>query len=281
MAEQDSDNQSLEVQPEGEQPQGGQREELTPEEQALADSNHESTESDENQEVADQQQESDSNTEGVGEEPQQMSRRAAKRLEKLEGLIGHIRGSQRPQEQRQRQGIDYRKMIEADDQVYDQLDKASQDYGQAQFSAGLQEAQSVRFHTRLEIDAPRIEGKYPQFDKGSQEFNPGLASAVNEWYLATVGYDPDTDTVANVNVRYADFVEGIMDLADAMAGQRTARTTQNIARQAANAGLRPDGSSAKPLNLNKAPEDMSEAELNAAISASMPRDTRGRFTAQK
>jgi hypothetical protein len=260
-----SDQPLEQEQPEGEQPQVEPKEELTPEEQALAEPKEE-PEQPENPEQPE-----------TPKEEQPMSRRAARRLEKLEGLVQRLRGPQ-PQPQRKAEGIDYQKLIEADPEVYDQLTKASQDFGQAQFNAGLEQANSVRFHTRLEIDAPRVEGKYPQFDRNSQEFNPGLASAVNEWYLATVGYDPNTDSVRNASVRYADFVEGIMELADAMAGVKTTRTTENIARQAANAGLRPDGSSAKPLNLNKAPQDMTEAELNAAIGATMPRDARGRFT---
>lgn len=261
------DKQLEQEQPEGEQPQEEPKEELTPEEQALAEPK---------EELEPENPETPEQPEAPQGEPQ-MSRRAAKRLEKLEGLIGRLKGSQ-PQPQRKAEGIDYQKLIEADPEVYEQLTRASQDFGQAQYNAGLEQANSVRFHTRLEIDAPRIEGKYPQFDRNSQEFNPGLAGAVNEWYLATVGYDPNSDTVRNPSVRYADFVEGIMELADAMAGAKTTRTTENIARQAANAGLRPDGSSVKPLNLNKAPQDMTEAELKAAIGATMPRDSHGRFT---
>jgi Predicted membrane protein len=246
------------------EPQG----DLEPEEKSLAN-----PEEPEQPESPENPNELPENPEG---EPDQMSRRKAKRLEKLEGLVERLKGPQ-SQPQRKTEGIDYRKMIEADDQVYDQLSKASQDYGQQQFNAGLEQASSIQFHTRLELDAPRIESKYPQFDKDASEFNPGLASAVNEWYLATVGFNPETGGVQNANVRYADFVEGIMDLADAMAGARATKTTENIAKQAANAGLRPDGSSAKPLNLNKAPEDMTDEELRAAAKASMPRDSRGRF----
>jgi hypothetical protein len=262
------DQQLEQEQPEGEQPQEEPKEELTPEEQALAEPKEEPEQPEEEPENPEEPKQP---------EGQEMSRRKAKRLEKLEGLIGRLRSPQ-AQPQRKAEGIDYQKLIEADPEVYDQLSKASQDFGQAQYNAGLEQANSVRFHTRLEIDAPRIEGKYPQFDRSSQEFNPGLAGAVNEWYLATVGYDPNTDSVRNAGVRYADFVEGIMELADAMAGAKTTKTTENIARQAANVGLRPDGSSAKPMNLNKAPQDMTEAELNAAIGATMPRDSHGRFT---
>lgn len=251
---------------EPEAPQG----DLEPEEQSLADPKEELETPESPEEPANPEEPEKPADDG-------MSRRKAKRLEKLEGLVERLRGPQ-AQPQRKAEGIDYQKLIEAEPEVYDQLTKASQDFGQAQYNAGLERANSVQFHTRLEIDAPRIEGKYPQFDRSSEDFNPGMASAVNDWYLATVGYDPQTDTVRNTNVRYADFVEGIMDLADAMAGAKVTKTTENITRQAANTGLRPDGSSAKPLNLNKAPEDMTEAELNAAIGATMPRDSHGRFT---
>lgn len=249
-----------------------QQEELTPEEQALA--NPQEPETPENPETPVEPEQP------VSQAQPEMSRRAAKRLEKLEGIIERIRGPQQ-QPQRIAPNIDYQKLIEAEPEVYDQLAKASQDYGQSQYEAGLQAANSVRFHTRLEIDAPRIESKYPQFDKSSPEFNPGVASAMNNWYLAMVGYDPQTDSVKNADVRYGDFVEGIMELAEAMAGVKTARTTENVARQAANVGLRPDGSSAKPLNWQgKDSSAMSDAELKAAIAATMPRDSRGRFTPQ-
>lgn len=268
MADQETDENLLTESPQEEQEQQA---EVTTEEQESADPSLEQSEQVDTDAPEEQQS---------GEGEQQMSRRKAKRLEKLEGLVERLRGKPDQPEHRA-EGIDYRKLIEADPAVYEQLGKASQDYGQAQYRAGLDQANSVRFHTRLEIDAPRIEGKYPQFDKGSSEFNPGLASAVNEWYLATVGYNPESDTVQNANVRYADFVEGIMDLADALAGAKTVRATENIARQAAQTGLRPDGSSAKPMNLNKAPEDMTNEELEAAVSATLPRDPRGRFTSSK
>ena len=72
-----------------------------------------------------------------------------------------------------------------------------------------------------------------------------------------------------------------MELADNMAGVKTQQATRNIAQQAAKTGLRPDGTSVKPLDLNKAPEDMTDEELRAATNATMPRDSRGRFLSTK
>lgn len=130
--------------------------------------------------------------------------------------------------------------------------------------------ESIQFHTRLEIDAPRVASKFKQLDKDSSEFNPAVANAINEWYLATAGYNPQTNQVGNANVRYADFVEGIMEMADEIAGQKVQSTTKNIAKQAATTGIRPDGSKAKRLNLNQAPQDMTDEELALAIKRMMP-----------
>lgn len=271
MADELDNQPEAEVTEAPEQPQ----QDLEPEEKALAEQ-PETPEQPENPEQP-------TGPQPEQQEQPQLSRRAVKRLEKLEAVADQIRNSgRRPQQQYKGQGIDYQKLIEAEPEVYNQLTKASQEYGQAQYESGLQQANSVRFHTRLEIDAPRVEGKYAQLNQESQDFSPELATAVNKFYLGMVGYDPNTDTVQNPNLRYSDFVDAIAELGEAMFSTKTTQTTQNIARQAANAGLRPDGSSAKtPLNLNKAPEDMSPEELKAAINASMPRDGRGRFLPQK
>lgn len=211
------------------------------------------------------------------EEPQ-ISRRKAKRLEKLEGLIERLKSNETPAPKQP--GINYSEMIQADDDTLKQLEQTSQEYGQNQYNAGLEQAKAIQFHTRLEIDAPRIESKYPQLNKDSAEFDPSAANAINQWYLATVGYDATTDTVKNHNVRYADFVEGIMELSGSMASARAQKTTENIAKQAASTGLRPDGSSARSMDLTKAPQDMTDEELAAAISRGLPRDPKGRFTSQ-
>lgn len=270
-----TDNQPVVEQPETpvEQPVE-QQPELEPEEQALANPQPE-PETPENPETPVEPEQP------ATQEQPEMSRRKAQRLEKLEGLVERLRGPQ-TQQQRKAEGIDYSKLVDAEPEVIDQLSKASQDFGQTQYQAGLDQANAVRFHTRLEIDAPRVESRHPQFDKSNPEtFQPGVVSAVNNFYLGMVGYDPQTDTVKNPEIRYGDFVDALAELGEAMFSNKTTKTTQNIARQAANTGLRPDGSSAKPLNWQgKDPSSMSEAELKAAIGATLPRDSQGRFTSQ-
>lgn len=198
-----------------------------------------------------------------------VSRRKAERLQKLESLVSRLKGEDVAQVAPRPNGLDYRTALDADEEVVQTLESDRKAYGETAFNAGLEQAKSIQFHTRLEIDAPKIESKYPTFDQNSEEFKPGVANAVNSWYLATVGYDARTDTVKNSTIRYSDFVEGVMELADSMAGEKVATTQKNIAKQAAQTGLRPDGSSPKRLNLNQAPEDMTVEELNAAISQGM------------
>jgi hypothetical protein len=85
-------------------------------------------------------------------------------------------------------------------------------------------------------------------------------------YLSTVGYDDKTDTVKSAAVRYFDYVESIMELADEMAGQKVATSKKNITRQAAKTGLRPGSNTPKRLNLNQSPKAMTDEELKAIIA---------------
>lgn len=202
------------------------------------------------------------------DEPPQPSRRENLRIQQL---IEKMRTQPQAQPAPQRNdGLDYRTALDADDEVINKLETDRQSYGQNQYSEGIRQAESIQFHTRLEIDAPRVASKFKQLDKDSSEFNPAVANAINEWYLATAGYNPQTNQVSNANVRYADFVEGIMEMADEIAGQKVQSTTKNIAKQAATTGIRPDGSKAKRLNLNQAPQDMTDEELALAIKRMMP-----------
>lgn len=170
------------------------------------------------------------------------------------------------------EALDYSKALDADPEVINKLEEDRTKFGQTIRDQTLEQVKSIQFHTRLEIDAPRVESKYPALDKSSSDFQPEIADALNTSYLSLVGYDPDTDTVKNPNIRYADYIEAQMELAEAIAGQKTQKTAQNIAKQAATTGLRPDGSKAKGLNLNQSPDQMTDEELAAAIAATLPKN---------
>jgi hypothetical protein len=198
---------------------------------------------------AEVEEESPEETEPETEEPQP-SRRESLRIQQLLEKL-----KQQPQpEPKKAQGLDYGAALDADPEVIKQLETDRQTAVDNARQDSVKLAESIQFRTMLEIDAPKIETKYPQLDKESTSFSPAVANAINQWYLNTAGYNPENGTVQNANVRYGEFVEGIMELADEMAGEKTASSTKNIAKQAAATGLRPDGSRTKGLDLTKSPK---------------------------
>jgi len=170
-------------------------------------------------------------------------------------------------------GMDYAEELNADPETIKKLEEDRQKYLEANAPAPQQVDPAVEvskfnlFQTRLEIDGPKVASKFPQFDKENTEaFKPAAANAANQLFLTTVGYDPETNTVQNPDLRYADYIEGLMELAEELASVKVATTQKNIKKQAAQTSLRPDGSQAKRLNLNQAPETMTDEELDAYIA---------------
>ena len=236
-----------------EQVQEEQVETTEPEEQA--------EEQEEQVEQSEESQEGESSEEGEAEgqteeqaEPEERkpSRRESLRIQQLVEKL-----KTKTQQEQPIKRLDYQEALDADPEVIEQLDSDREAYGKAQYQQGARRAESVLFHTRLEIDAPKIESKYPVLDKTSEQFDPAVADAINNMYLSTVGYDAQTDTVVNTEIRYSDYVESIMELGNAIASEKTTKSVRNIAKQAASTGLRPDGSRAKALDLNKAPQTIS------------------------
>jgi hypothetical protein len=164
------------------------------------------------------------------------------------------------------QGMDYRNAIDADPEVINQLETDRQTVANNSYNQGLEQAKSIQFHTRLEIDAPKVEAKHAVLNPEDREhFNPAVANAVNTWYLNMAGYDQETGTVVNPDIRYADFADGVVELAKAIAGEEVKKATKNVVKQVKQTGLRPDGSTAKRLDLNKNPGDMTDEELDAYL----------------
>lgn len=195
------------------------------------------------------------------EEPEQPSRRESLRIQKL---IEKLKDPQRQNTPPQHQGLNYGEALDADPEVVKQLEADRKAYADQSYNQGLQQAQSIQFHTRLEIDAPKVVAKYSQLNPEDKEhFNPHLADAISMMYLSTAGFDFSTGIATNSNVRYSEFVDSIFELGNEIAGQKVQTTAKNIARQAATTGIRPDGSSSKRLNLNQPVESMSDEELAA------------------
>jgi hypothetical protein len=217
----------------------------------------------ENEEQADEIESEEADSQEIEEQAEERppSRRESLRIQKL---IEKLKTQQPSTPQQEHQGLNYGEALDADPAVVAQLEADRKAYAEQSYQQGLQQAQSIQFHTRLEIDAPKVVAKYSQLNPEDKEhFNPALADAVNTWYLTTTGYNPDTGSVANSNVRYSEFVDSIFELGNEIAGQKVQATAKNIARQAATTGLRPDGSSSKRLNLNQPVENMTDEELDA------------------
>lgn len=175
-----------------------------------------------------------------------------------------------PSEGGQQSGLNYRDFINADDEIYQKLEEDRQNSTKSAYDEGIARAEAIEWKTNLRIDAPNVERKYPILDKNSSEFYPAVADTLNTLYLQSSGYDSKTGTVKNPSVSYSDFVESHVELATVIAESLTRQNTENITKQAAQTGIRPDGSSTK-MNLDKAPEDMTNEELNAKIAQLMPK----------
>lgn len=237
-----------------------QQQEEAPQEEELQD--------EEEQEDEPQEDEEEDTGEQEEEDPldkKPMSRRERLRVEDLLKKFGDPRDrAPAPQQD----GIDYRSMIDADDEVIAGLEEAAKQYGQSQYERGQQTADKIQFSTRLDIDSPRVDQKFPQMDENSPEFNPAVASAINEMYLAAAGYDPRTGNVKNPDIRYFNYVDAMFELVEEAASRQTENTRRTVTKQAGRTGIRPDGSTSKApaLDLNKDPRAMSDKELDAAMA---------------
>lgn len=206
------------------------------------------------------------------EEPEKPSPRRDKRIKELLDRL-HDKEEAPPEK---KSGLNYRDALEADDDTIKQLEQDREAYGKSLYEEGLQRANSIQFHTRLELDVPKIESRYPQLDPHSADFDADTLSDINELYLHLSGYDTKTGNVKTANLRYADFVEHQMEMADRLASKRHAESSKNIARQAAQTGIRPNGAAAKTMDLSKDPSQMTDEELDAVINQAIPPKTRRR-----
>lgn len=200
------------------------------------------------------------------EEEQPVSRREQLRIQQLLHKYPDLQERAQPTPK-----SDFIENLDADPEVIQRLQQEQTRVAEESRNDGLRQAEYLNWNTSLKIDAPIVAQKYAILDKNNTEaFDPAVADALNSMYLQNVGFDPATRTVNNPNMSYVEFVEAHMELVDAIASQKNAVSVKNIARQTAATGLRPDGSSAKRLNLNQAPQDMSIEELYASIGQAPP-----------
>ena len=205
------------------------------------------------QEQQEDEDESDDSDQDEEEEKPKPSRREQLRIQQLLGKIKEEQPSPKKVQQQDKTVFD----DESEDDKLSQTVEALYRFN--------------KFETRLEVDAPRVAGKYKHLDKESDEFNPVLADTINRMYLGFVGFDAKNRSVRTADIRYSDYVESVYELASEIAGETVERTTTNLKKQASKTGVRPGGGSTKRLNLNKAPSDMTDEELELAIKSSMPK----------
>lgn len=204
------------------------------------------------------------------EEPQP-SRREQLRVQKLLQKYGTPPDIKAPKVEGT---LDYNQALEADEETIRKFEADRQYASDAAFREGLQQSQLREWERDIKYELPLVKQQFKFLDPNDKEnYNKVAEEALNEKYLRFVGFRPATDTtpasVMYPDVSYLEFVESEMEFAEELANQKVAQTTKNIARQAAKTGLRPDGSRAKSLNLNKAPEKMSDEELDAIINQNL------------
>ncbi len=233
-----------------------------PSEQQVADEPAQAVE--ETEEASPEASQEESTEEAPEERPP--SRREQLRIQTLLQKYGDPTNRQAPSQTppQTKDALDYSTALDADPEVIRQLEADRQRTAEQQFNEGLRRAEAIEFKTNIRLDLPLVADKLSKLD-------PRDAEALDKEYLYTVGFDPATGYVQNPNIGYAEFIEARIDQAERLAQAMNAQTVKNVAKQAAATGLRPDGSSAKKLNLNQAPELMTMEELYASIGQKPPK----------
>lgn len=179
---------------------------------------------------------------------------------------------QQPQEQPKAKGLNYAEELDAEPEVIQKLESDRQAASDASYQRAMEQVKTSEWRTMLNVDAPQVETRYDILNPRNEEkFHPALAEGLTNWYLNMTGYDAEKKTVNNPDIRWGDFVDGVMELAEEIATSKVETATKTIKQQAANTAIRPDGSTTKSLNLNQAPESMSDEELDAVIAQAIPK----------
>lgn len=214
----------------------------------------------------------DEEPEAPEETPEEPEEKPVSRREQLRirDVLAKIQQGNPQEEPKLPEGtLDYAEALNADPEVIKVLEADRQKTVESAYARAIAQQQSSEWRVMLNIDAPRMEQKYPVLDPNSSEFDPNYADDVNQLYLALAGFNKQSGSVANPALRYSEIVEAIMGLSDRASDIKTEKSRDNIVKQAAQTGLRPDGSSAKESR-NKAPEDMSIDELRSKVEKYIP-----------
>jgi len=205
----------------------------------------------------DEEQELQEDTEEDAGEPAELSPRQQKRVEQLEKkaeelkltkILDRIQQTKQPVQRDERQPMDYREAIDAPDEVYNSLDQDRRNYGDQRYNEGLEKSKAIEFKMNIKLDLPLVKDKLDRLD-------PADATALDREYLQLVGFDPNTGYVQNSDIGYADFIDARIQQAERLAASMALKSQKNIAKQAAQTGIRPDGGAHKGLQISS-PQDI-------------------------
>lgn len=176
------------------------------------------------------------------------------------------------------EGLKYEEELDADEETIKSLNDDREKYGQSMYEQGLKEAEALKqwqnafeFKQMLIAEEPRVLAKYSFMDKDSEDYDEAAARAMVSKYFNFTGFDANTKTAANP-VSYLEYVDSEMELAQALAERMSRETRENVTKQAAQTGIRPNGSApTRKLDLTKAPGDMSDEELDAFLAQVIPK----------
>ena len=203
------------------------------------------------------------------QQPQTTSRRENKRIAELTKKLQEAnqrqwQPNQQPQPQQQPQQI-----IQEGDYNLNEINGMAQQYGDQRYAEGIQQANNSNlFMTRLEIDAPKVETKYPFLNPRSDNFDPGIADWTTQMFYKTVGLKTKSDgtfSVDNPNIRYEEFVDGFMEAVETVATSKSADSKQNLIKQAAQTGVRPN-TVVKKGYTGEDPNKMTLEQLRAKVN---------------
>lgn len=208
-------------------------------------------------EAPEQEAEVEADADAQQDEPE-LSPRQQKRVEQIENqakeyklnkILDRVQGVNQRPEQRQQQepsSINYRDEIDAPDELYNKLEKDRSTYGDERYSEGqrvaAEQLQALEWKTNIKLDLPLVKDKLEKLD-------PEDSAAIDREYLMYSGFDEKSGTVRNPGISYADFVDAQIERAERLAANLQARAQVNIAKQAANQGVRPDGGSRQGVTI--------------------------------
>lgn len=205
--------------------------------------NNENQEVEETVETTEETQETEEEATEEELSPRQQKRVEQLKQSKLDSILDRV--TQGKTQSSTYKPLDYKETIEADEQVINQLSKDRE-----QYATSLQEQTNERLTTELwkrdiKTDLALVKDKLDKLD-------PSDARAIDREYLLYSGYDQERGRVANPTISYAEFVEAQIERAERLASNLNIRTQQNVAKQAAQTGLRPTGGASKATKISSA-----------------------------